>query len=96
MKWYRLALLKAYFEKGYSLLSYPKYVLFLMGLGDVISSDGDYTNVVIIGALIALGCFIVGWICFRFEFINAELEVQNRFNPFVKEMRETYNRKVYK
>jgi len=88
MKYYKLALLKAYFEKGYSFLSYPKYVLFLMGLGDVISSGGDYKNVVILGFLIAVGCFFVGWLFFKTRFVDAELEVANQYNPFMREMRE--------
>ena len=90
MRFYKLALLKAYFEKGYSFLSYPKYILFLMGLGDVISNDGDYSKVVMYGAIIFCLCFVVGWFFFKFEIVNAELEVGNQYNPFVKEMRKVY------
>ena len=90
MRFYKLALLKAYFEKGYAMLSYPKYVLFLMGLGDVIANDGDYNRVLIIGFLVGLACFLLGWICYKYNFVDAEIEVGNRFNPFVKEMRNEF------
>ena len=89
MKYYNIALLKAYFEKGYSILSYPKYVLFLLGLDQVINKDNTKW-VLIIGALGVLFCFFIGWLLFESKFVNAELEVTNRYNPLAFEIREKF------
>ena len=86
-KQYKFMLWKAYFDKGYAFLSYPKYILFLVGLGDVIASGGNYWNVVIIGAFIGVACFIFGKILYKKNFVDAELEVTNVFNPFQREVR---------
>ena len=89
MKYYNLALWKAWFDKGYSFLSYPKYALFLMGLGDVISRDGDFTWIIIIGIAIGVLCFIFGFILYKVGYVEAEIEVSNKYNAFVKEMRKS-------
>ena len=93
MKWYKFALWKAYFDKGYSLLSYPKYILILMGVGDVIASGGKSTNVIVIGILFGLFCFALGWFWYAKQIVNAEIEVSNQYNQFVKEMRKVYKYK---
>ena len=90
---YKFNLWKAYFDTGYSMLSYPKYILFLVGLGDVIASDGDYINVLIIGFLLGIGCLLFGKLWFKYRFIDYQLEVSNQYNPFVREMRKTYKPK---
>jgi len=93
MRFYKFALLKAYFDKGYSLLSYPKYILVLMGFGDVLSSGGESRRVIIIGLIFGLVCFLLGLFWFKAHVIDAEVEVQNRVNPFVGEVR---NSKIFK
>lgn len=85
---YKFALWKCYFETGYSFLSYPKYILFLMGLGNVMATGGNYNNVVLIGIIIGILCFVVGWGWFRYDMAEAQIEVNNQYNPFVREMRE--------
>ena len=60
----------------------------MIGLGDVISSGGNYTNVMFIGAGVGVLCFIIGCVWYKFGIVEAETEVGNQFNPFVKEMRE--------
>ena len=93
MRFYKFALWKAFFDKGYSLLSYPKYILILMGVGDVIASGGDSTKVIIFGIAFGFICFLLGMFWFRFKVVNAEIEVGNQYNPFVKEMRKVYKPK---
>lgn len=79
-------LLKAYFEKGYSFLSYPKWVIAVLGIGNVVNKN--YLIVFVGAFLFALLCFFVGWIVFKFGFFEAEQEVSNQFNYFVREVRE--------
>lgn len=87
MRFYKIALLKAYFEKGYGLTSYPKYVVILLGFDQVLNKGS--TKWVIIGGLIGfIFCFLLGWWCFKSNFVNAELEVSNQYNPLAKEIRE--------
>jgi len=90
MKFYKFALWKAFFDKGYSLLSYPKYILILMGVGDVIASGGKSTNVIIVGIAFGIFCFLLGWFWYHNKIVNAEIEVSNQYNPFVHEMRKVY------
>lgn len=93
MKFYKFALWKAYFDKGYALLSLPKYILFLMGMGDIIASQGDTKNVLMIGSGFFVFCFLLGFIWYHYRITDAENEVQNQFNPFAREVR---NSKIFK
>ena len=82
-----LNLHKAYFDKGWGLLSYFKYIFALIGLGGLLT--GYRLNLVIVGALIyGVVCYILGRVWFRYHFYEAEIEVGNIFNLFVRETRE--------
>jgi hypothetical protein len=73
---------KAYLNKGLELLGYGKYLLVILAL----SPNGASTALEI--AVIYAGlCYIAGWTWYRNGFTDAENEVGNRFNPFVKEVR---------
>ena len=88
MKWYKLALHKAYFDTGYGLLSYPKYILILAGVGSMLLTEGQSTlTVAILGCVIGFLCYLIGRWCYKSGFIKATLEVGNQYNAFVKEMR---------
>jgi len=91
MRYYKIALWKAYFEKGYSFLSYPKWVLAIFGVGQVVNKN--YWSIVLYAFIFAFGCLLVGKWCYWSGFTSAELEVNNKINPFVKEMR---NSKIFK
>jgi len=85
MRGYKFCLYKAYFEKGYALTGYLKYVIALFGLSTL------NLKVTMIAAMIyAVSCFLIGWGWYHFGIIKAEIEVGNRFNLFVKEMRKNY------
>ena len=76
--------MKAYFEKGYSLTHYLFKVLAVIG---IISLDVTYA--IYSAVCYALFCYLVGRLWFKLGFINQELEVINRVNPFVDEMRHS-------
>ena len=87
-KAFKFFLWKKYFDIGFGYLYYPKYVFLLVGMGDVIASDGDSTRVIIGGIIIAISCFIFGRICVMRQYPHMEQEIGNMFNLFVKEMRK--------
>ena len=84
---YRFILHKAYFDKGWGLLSYFKYVFALIGLGSLMV--GYSINSVVIGALIyGLVCYFLGRVWLEKGFYECELEVSNHFNKYINEMRQ--------
>ena len=86
-KTYKVMLWKAYFEKGYSFASYPKWVLAIFGIGEVVNKN---YMIVIMGALVFfLSCFFVGKWCYKYGFAAAEVEVKNKIDPFVNEVRDS-------
>ena len=82
MKGYKFCLIKAYFDKGLGLTNYVKYLIAMFGL-----ATQDLNQTLIIAFIYFIFCFILGFIWFKFKFVEAEIEVGNRFNLFVKEMR---------
>lgn len=85
MKYFKAALIKAYFEKGYGLTHYIKYVIALFGL-----ASQDLKSTMWMAVVYALSCFALGYWAYKSGFAEAEIEVSNRFNAFVKEMRKQY------
>ena len=83
MRFYNFCLHKAYFEKGYSLTNYLKYAIALFGLSSLNVSATMWMAV-----FYAVACYLIGVGWYKFNFIEAEIEVGNRFNLFVKEMRK--------
>lgn len=93
-KIFKFTLWKTYFDKGYSWLSWPKYIILLMMGADTIASQGkNIKRLIIFGLIYTIFCFILGRILFKKRFVEAEMEVGNIFNPFVKEVR---NSKIFK
>jgi len=85
---------KSFFDKGWGLTSYLKYLFAIIGLGSMLTGISIFT-VLIVGVFYGIGCYVLGrwWKVSGME--AAEIEISNRFNLFVKEMRKTYNnRKV--
>ena len=83
MRFYKTMLWKAYFDKGYGLTSYPKCIA---AVGAIKISS--VKTIIIIGFLYTLLCFFVGWLWYKYRIVDAEIEVGNQFNPFVKEVRD--------
>lgn len=80
---YKLLLWKAYFDKGFGLTNYFKYLLLVFGW-----ATDDVRTTVIIGIAWAFSCLILGKIWFYFKLVDTEYEVQNNVNPFCNEVRE--------
>lgn len=85
MKFYKFALWKAYFEKGYSILSYPKWIIGIFGIGEVINKN--YWMVIGGAFLFFIICILIGWLWIKAGIFEAENEVGNQYNLFVKQMR---------
>ena len=87
---YKFCLLKAYFDNGYSLLSYPKWILATVGIGSAI--QGYNLLWLFLGGLgFGIICFVVGYVWLSLGFYEATQEVSNQFNLFVKEIRKRKN-----
>ena len=82
MKGYKFVLLKAYFDKGYGVTSYLKYLIAFFGL-----ASRDVTTTLAIAFIYGIACFVLGWWWYKNGYALAEAEVGNRFNLFVQEMR---------
>ena len=89
MRFYKFCLWKAYFDKGFGFFNYAKYPLFLIGLGDIMQSGGDWKKVAVIAIVLGVFCLIIGRLAFKYKYVEAEHEVQNVVNPFVQEMRQS-------
>jgi len=89
MRFYKAMLWKKYFDQGYALTSYPKYLLAVVGIGAAIQDTSLYY---LVGAGLFYGviCLVLGRLWFHFKLVNAEMEVSNVVNPFVQEMRKVY------
>lgn len=92
---YKVMLLKKYFDMGFGTLGYVKYLVAAVGVKTLI--DDDYQTLLILGFIYAITCFVFGYFYVKFKWFTAEQEVSNRFNMFVKEMRDwKENGKVFK
>jgi len=84
---YKLNLFKIWFEKGYSILSYPKWVLAMYGIGELASSRSYF--LVAGGSLLFLVvCTVVGYFWLKKGLFLAEQEVGNQYNLFQRELRK--------
>jgi len=82
MRFYKIALLKSYFDCGYAITSYLKYIIAFFGL-----ASRDVYTTLIIAVVYGVSCFILGWAAYKYGFVKAQIEVSNNYNEFVKEMR---------
>jgi len=83
MKFFKVLLWKAYFDKGFSFLNYLKYGIAFFGL-----ASQDVQTTLIIAGIFGVLCLIFGRLWFYFKLIETENEIQNIFNPFCQEVRE--------
>lgn len=80
---YRLCLYKSYFDTGMAWTNYLKYLLVAFGF----ASQSVYWTL-IIGFIYAFGSFLLGWALFKYGWVKAAIEVSNKQNLFVKEVRK--------
>jgi len=90
---FKILLWKYYFDKGFSLTNNLKYLIGLFALYEVVNVKGLRTTI-ILGSIWALSSFLIGWWWYRKDWNSVEIEIQNRINPFVREMRDKLNGKI--
>ena len=77
---------KAYFDTGWSFWSMLRYVIVLTGLAEGFATSSlKYT--LMIGFVYGIFCYAFGFVWFKYGWINAQHEVANRYNEFMKELR---------
>ena len=81
-KWHFL-MFKRYFDTGYGITGYIKYLIALFGLSSL-----DVLNTLILGFVYAILCFVIGYLWYKKSFVEVDNEISNRFNLFMREMRD--------
>ena len=81
-KW-RFMLWKRYFDTGYGMTGYIKYIVALFGISSL-----NVERTLMLGFVYAIFCFVLGYAWFRYHFAELDQEIGNRYNWFVQEMRE--------
>ena len=84
-KYLKIALHKRYFDTGFGTLNYLKYPLVLLGF-----AVPDVQGIIITAGVYAVICYSLGWWWLNHGMAEADAEVSNRYNPFVKEMRSKF------
>jgi len=79
----KLCLWKRYLEVGHSLANYLLYALLFFGI-----ITRDVKNTMYLFVVYLIFCFFLGWYWVNYSWLSAEIEVSNRLNPFVHEMRK--------
>lgn len=79
---------KRYFDQGYTMTNYVKYVIALFGLSSL-----NVKATLAVGLCYAVACIGVGYLWYfrrkdGVSFADIDTEISNKFNPFVGEMRE--------
>lgn len=82
----RLMLHFSWLQKGLALTNYVKYLIAFFGL-----ATQDATAVIALGLIYALASYLLGYLWFK-HMVEAETEVGNMYNKFVKEMRKKYKK----
>ncbi len=75
-------------------MSLPKYILALVGGGSMLLTMGKSTPLVVLGGIgFGIFCFIIGFVWYKSGAMDSEIEINNKVNPFIREMR---NSKLFK
>lgn len=82
MRFYKLAIIKAWFEEGYGLTHYIFKLIAVIGI-----TSNELTATIWAIGIYTICCFILGIISYKIGFKEACFEVGNRYNLFQKEMR---------
>ena len=83
----RIATHKAYFERGSGIISTMK-INYVVAAVFLVSMEAGIISVVVYG----IGSYVLGRLWFWCGMVEAETEVSNLFNKFVKEMRSNYKK----
>jgi len=85
LKGFKLLLAKAYFDKGYSLTNYFFKLVAVFGLTTQMAQE-----TFIILFCYSIFCYFFGRWWYAHHLVETETEINNMFNPFVKEMRAVH------
>ena len=85
LKFYRLFLMKAYFDAGYGFTGYLKYMVALFGISSL-----NVKNTIILGSIYGVLCFIIGFVLYNYGLIDTINEINNQYNPFAKQVRTKF------
>lgn len=91
MNWFRILLVKYYFEVGYNKTNYAFKLLALFGL------TSQMLKATFVAAFIySIFCYVFGrWWCAK-KLQDIENDIANDFNPFQKEVRHYMKNKKFK
>jgi len=89
MRFYRIALILACFNKGYGVTAPLKVVA--MSLGVAVAMTTDIKTTIIFGFAYMFFCLGLGYLLYKIRFVDAEAEVGNVYNPFAKQVRKKFN-----
>lgn len=78
--------IKKYFDTGLGLTAYAKYLIAIFGIYTALT-DLNPIYLVILGVFYLFLCILLGWLWIKYNFFDKELEINNRLNPFQKEVR---------
>lgn len=90
MKEYRfwnLLLWKTWFDIGNGWTGYLTKVLMVIGIGFAVDSVDNLLLIFVLGIIYAGVNFLIGWAYMRFGLFETQQEINNIYNPFVKEVR---------
>ena len=88
LKFFKILLWKAYFDKGFSLLNYFKYIIAIIGVKVLFEGIALFW-IFVLAFVYAVLCLILGRLWFHFHLIDTEHEINNIFNPFCKDVRNS-------
>lgn len=88
MRFYKLCLWKAYFEKGLGLTNVFLKIAMVVGISAIFTIGMSVLTTIMCGLVYCIFCFFLGAIWYKKGFADAENEVNNKVNPFVREMRK--------
>lgn len=71
---------KYYFDNGFGLTSYFKYVIAFFGL-----ASNNVEQTMILAGLFAVLCYILGFYWVKYHFLEAQNDIANQYNPFVRQ-----------
>jgi len=78
----KILLQKRYFDLGYGITSYAKLLIALFGISSL-----DVKATMILGLSYGIFCYVFGWAYVKYGWYTVDIEIANKFNLFVREMR---------
>ena len=80
---------KYYFDLGVGTTSFFIKVLAVVGISAAVLEMIRPTTLFILGVIYAIFCYFLGYFMVTYDWVTASIEVNNRLNRFVREMRES-------